>query len=151
MTTRIQTMADRVLSTLHRQGASSLTALCVELGAGSANDLALAVGWLAKQGRVHVERQARGGWWVSLAEQGVLTDLAHLDDLGVVIRQVLHRDGSLTMASLVRAIPGTTSSLIAMSVGWLAGDEMVTVSETSGGLMVGLSQNAPILTIRSKL
>lgn len=148
---KVQAMADRVESALHEKGALSLTELSLELGDVSANELALAVGWLANRGGVRVERKARSAVWVSLVSQGALTDLDHLADLGLAIRRVLHRGGTMTMASLVREIPGTSSSLVALAVGWLARGEVISLFDRSEGLKVGLTKDEPDVCIRSAL
>ena len=151
MRAKIQAIADRVQSALHHKGAMSLTGLALELGDVSANELALAIGWLANRDDVRVERKAGSAVWVSLVAHGAQTDLDHLADLGIAIRKALHRDGTMTMASLVREIPGTTSSLVAMAVGWLVRNEVVVLSDQSEGLRVRLADDAPAITVRSAM
>lgn len=46
----------------------------------------------------------------------------------------------MSLAALVRAIPGATANLVAMAVGWLARDETVKLTVEHSGLTVSLNE-----------
>jgi hypothetical protein len=146
MKTEILDTADRIQSTLQHGGPLSLAALIKQFATVSGGELSMAVGWLAGGGDVRIERRG-GALWVVPVSQGIQPDSTVVAALIHKIPCVLLDHGELTMASLVREIPGTTSSLAAMAVGWLARDNVVTLIDQPAGLSVGLQLGSLSLAI----